>query len=50
MVNERTSIVTEGASPPAIPLANVYREGVALEDYWVSEKLDGVRTVKALSF
>lgn len=31
------------ASPPAIPLANVYREGVALEDYWVSEKLDGVR-------
>src|SRR5690554_6024128 len=31
------------ARPPAIPLANVYHPGVNLEDYWVSEKLDGVR-------
>lgn len=29
--------------PPAIPLANVYHSGVNLEEYWVSEKLDGVR-------
>lgn len=31
------------AEPPAIPLANVYDKGVHLADYWVSEKLDGVR-------
>lgn len=31
------------ARPPAIPLANVYHEGVELDEYWVSEKLDGVR-------
>lgn len=34
------------ALPPASPslmLANVYRPGVALADYWVSEKFDGVR-------
>ncbi|WP_227501766.1 DNA ligase [Marinobacter nitratireducens] len=31
------------ARPPVIPLANVYHEGVELEEYWVSEKLDGVR-------
>ncbi|GGC65093.1 DNA ligase [Marinobacter halophilus] len=31
------------AQPPAIPLANVYHPGVNLKDYWVSEKLDGVR-------
>ncbi len=29
-------------SPPLM-LANVYRPGMALQDYWVSEKLDGVR-------
>lgn len=29
--------------PPALPLANVYHPGVNLEEYWVSEKLDGVR-------
>ncbi|MGC8120319.1 DNA ligase [Marinobacter sp. VGCF2001] len=28
---------------PALPLANVYHPGVNLGDYWVSEKLDGVR-------
>ena len=29
--------------PPPITLANVYKEGVELNRYWVSEKLDGVR-------
>lgn len=28
---------------PALMLANVYRPGVALAHYWVSEKYDGVR-------
>ncbi len=28
---------------PEIPLANIYHEGVDLDEYWVSEKLDGVR-------
>ena len=31
------------ASPPGLMLANVYREGIDLSRYWVSEKLDGVR-------
>ena len=31
------------AQSPAIPLANSYHPGVALEHYWLSEKLDGVR-------
>ncbi|MCL7942988.1 DNA ligase [Marinobacter sp. ATCH36] len=31
------------AEPPDLVLAGVYEEGVVLEDYWVSEKLDGVR-------
>ncbi|MBS4097176.1 MAG: DNA ligase [Sulfuricella sp.] len=32
-----------GESPPPLMLANVYRGQVALADYWVSEKLDGMR-------
>jgi DNA ligase 1 len=28
---------------PSLMLANVYHPGVALQDYWVSEKYDGVR-------
>ena len=28
---------------PSLMLANVYHPGIALQDYWVSEKLDGVR-------
>jgi len=28
---------------PALWLANTYRSGVALQDYWVSEKYDGIR-------
>ncbi|MBD9390790.1 DNA ligase [Acidovorax sp. ACV01] len=31
------------ADAPALLLANVYRPGMALADYWVSEKYDGVR-------
>lgn len=31
------------ASQPPVPLANTYQKGVALQEYWVSEKLDGVR-------
>lgn len=31
------------AQPAAVMLANVYRPGLALPDYWVSEKYDGVR-------
>ena len=28
---------------PSLLLANTYREGIDLDEYWVSEKLDGVR-------
>jgi DNA ligase-1 len=31
------------ADAPALMLAEVYRQGIPLEDYWVSEKYDGVR-------
>ena len=31
------------ADTPALLLANVYRPGIPLQDYWVSEKYDGVR-------
>ena len=31
------------AAKPALMLANVYHPGIALADYWVSEKYDGVR-------
>ena len=30
-------------TPPSLMLANVYRPGIGLADYWVSEKYDGVR-------
>lgn len=33
---------TASGAPPLM-LANVYRPGMALQDHWVSEKLDGVR-------
>ena len=35
--------VAAAAGSPPLMLANVYRPGMALRDYWVSEKLDGVR-------
>jgi DNA ligase-1 len=31
------------SSAPSLMLANVYRDGTVLADYWVSEKYDGVR-------
>lgn len=31
------------SSSPSLMLANVYRPSIALRDYWVSEKYDGVR-------
>ncbi|WP_295856744.1 DNA ligase [uncultured Xylophilus sp.] len=31
------------AAPPALMLANIYRPRMPLADYWVSEKMDGVR-------
>lgn len=31
------------ATPPALMLAKIYAPGIALTEYWVSEKLDGVR-------
>nr|WP_085942494.1 DNA ligase [Acidovorax sp. NO-1] len=33
----------QAADAPALLLANVYRPGMPLADYWVSEKYDGVR-------
>ena len=33
------------ADAPALLLAQVYRPGLPLQDYWVSEKYDGVRAV-----
>lgn len=35
-------LATEFAPPPLM-LANVYRDGIPLANYWVSEKLDGIR-------
>ena len=39
--------------PPALLLAERYHDGIDVSRYWVSEKLDGVRTVwdgKSLRF
>jgi len=33
----------EGRRTPDLLLANIYQPGIELSDYWVSEKLDGVR-------
>lgn len=39
-----TNNVISSPSPPPLPLAQVYKEGkINLKDYWLSEKLDGVR-------
>ena len=34
---------SSAGDPPALMLANVYRPGVPLRDYWLSEKYDGLR-------
>lgn len=35
--------IAQPSSAPPLMLANVYRSGIVLADYWVSEKFDGVR-------
>jgi DNA ligase-1 len=37
------AVAPASTAAPALMLANVYHPGVALADYWVSEKYDGVR-------
>ena len=37
------SPVMQAATPPAIQLATVYHQDINIQEYWVSEKLDGVR-------
>lgn len=37
------SLPANAQTKPSIQLATTYHEGIAIEDYWVSEKLDGVR-------
>jgi DNA ligase-1 len=37
------AMANKASSAPPLMLANVYHPGIALHDYWVSEKLDGVR-------
>ncbi|GAB3679496.1 DNA ligase [Salinisphaera aquimarina] len=37
------SATATAAPPPAVTLAESYTPGIALTDYWVSEKYDGVR-------
>ena len=37
------ALATTSTSAPPLMLANVYRPGVVLADYWISEKYDGVR-------
>jgi DNA ligase-1 len=40
---QQAQTATPPPAAPALMLANVYHPGVALADYWVSEKYDGVR-------
>lgn len=37
------SVLAAGVAAPALMLANVYRPGIDLANYWLSEKYDGVR-------
>jgi len=37
------STTANSQSPPALQLANSYHQNISIQDYWVSEKLDGVR-------
>ncbi|MGH8084040.1 MAG: DNA ligase [Lysobacter sp.] len=38
-----SSLAADDADPPRLMLATSYEAGVVVSDYWVSEKLDGVR-------
>ena len=40
-----SSAYSKDLPKPALMLANVYHEGVDLDNYWVSEKYDGVRAI-----
>jgi DNA ligase-1 len=40
---QTTPILAVHSPAPSLMLANVYRDGTVLADYWVSEKYDGVR-------
>ena len=42
-VTVASEAVSRVQAPPSLMLANVYRVGVEVPDYWVSEKFDGVR-------
>lgn len=37
------SPVTHSVSPPQIQLATLYHQDINIQEYWISEKLDGVR-------
>lgn len=37
------ALAQTAAQPPSLMLAQVWRSGMPLQDYWVSEKFDGVR-------
>ena len=43
MVLAVAALPGHAANAPALLLANGYRPGLSLADYWVSEKYDGVR-------
>ncbi len=36
-------VASAQSSPPALMLAHVWHQGLSVQDYWVSEKYDGVR-------
>ncbi len=38
-------LYAKSASKPLLMLANVYHEGIDLDQYWISEKYDGVRAL-----
>jgi DNA ligase-1 len=42
-LNSATFTPVQAAERPQIQLATLYRPGINVKDYWVSEKLDGVR-------
>ncbi len=40
-----TTVSVSAKSKPELMLANIYHNGIALDQYWVSEKYDGVRVL-----
>lgn len=43
LINSPIIASEKSTQPPALLLARIYHENINLHDYWVSEKLDGVR-------